>query len=445
MSTPWSRFQLYPRTVQNLSRQFLTESYEQKHEYEDEECHLHEQRNRIQVYESHLPPGKNWEYYKKAVNPYEWVYTQKKYVCFPESVCQLKPLSRSYFKMVEILELSSFFSRFPVQTPLRTAHVCEGPGGFIEAIYDESAKRGHRCHQSFAMTLRSRQSHVPSWRKAAQFLKRNRSVQVVYGEDGTGDILKPENQQSFIDHVVYETAHQRADLFTADGGFDVSENYQKQETLLFPLLVASTKIGLEVLKKGGCFILKMFDCYRRATSDLLYFLSCHFEQWSFYKPGMSRPCNPEHYFIGCGFLGCTEEALDAMRLWCLLLQNNEPLEALFRKGYEYDTRFSEWLRSHRTQSYHTQMEHLSRVFSMIEREKAGEELRREELEENEHHSVVWCERFCVPLSPSLMISSLSPSPSPSTEVLQSDPRETSLPQWMPDVVKDDLPPSGPTW
>jgi 23S rRNA U2552 (ribose-2'-O)-methylase RlmE/FtsJ len=415
MSTPWSRFHLHPRTAQGISRQYLTESHERKHEYDDEERQLHEQRNRIQVYEASLPPGKNWEYYKKAVNPYEWVYTQKKYACFPESVCHVKPLSRSYFKMVEILELASFFSHHPTQTPLRTAHVCEGPGGFIEAIYDESAKHGRRCHHTIAMTLRSRQSHVPSWRKASQFLRRNRTVQIIYGEDGTGDILKPENQQYFIDHVVYETAHQRVDLFTADGGFDVSDQYEKQETLLFPLLMASTKIGLEVLKKGGMFVLKVFDGYHRATADLLYFLSCHFEKWTLYKPGMSRPCNPEHYFVGCGFLGCTEETLDVMRLWCLLLENGEPLEALFREGYEYDAAFSAWLAAHRTASYHHQMEYLYRVFSMIEREKAGEELRREELEENERHSMAWCERFRIPHNlsiPGSLVSTSSPSPSP---------------------------------
>lgn len=443
MSTPWSYFQLYPRTVQPISRQFLTETHERKHEYEDEERQLHEQRNRIQVYESALPLGKNWEYYKKAVNPYEWVYTQKKYLTFPDSVSSLRPLSRSYFKMVEILELSSFFAHLSHQTPLRTAHVCEGPGGFIEAVYDESQKQGRRCYQTIAMTLRSRQSHVPSWRKASQFLKRNRSVQVIYGEDGTGDILKPENQQYFIDHVVYETSHERVDLFTADGGFDVSDHYEKQETLLFPLLMASTKIGLEVLKKGGTFVLKVFDCYHRATMDLLYFLSCHFEQWTLYKPGMSRPCNPEHYFVGRGFHGCTEEVLDVMRLWCLMLENGEPLEALFREGYAYDASFSAWIQEHRRTSYEAQMAYLERVFRMIEREMAGEELRREELHENESHSITWCQRFGVPTTTPTSFLPSSPSQRSVTGVSQSGPPGFFPLRWMPDAGKGVPPPSDP--
>ena len=435
MSTPWSLFRLYPRTVHVISRQFLTEAHERKHEYEDEEQQLHAYRNRIQVYESKLPLGKNWEYYKKAVNPYEWVYTQKKYLCFPDSVCLLKPLSRSYFKMIEILELCQFFDDIYPNVPLRTAHVCEGPGGFIEAIYDESHKRGQSVALSLAMTLKSRQSHVPSWRKASQFLKKNRTVQIVYGEDGTGDILKPENQQYFIDylHPYHDSSQQKADLFTADGGFDVSDDYEKQETLLFPLLVASTKIGLEALKKGGVFVLKIFDCYHRATTDLLYFLSCHFEQWTLYKPGMSRPCNPEHYFVGRGFYGCTDEVLDVMRLWCIMLENHEPLEALFREGYQYDPVFTEWIQSHRTRAFSTQLEYLDRVFQMIEREQTGADLTKEDLEENERHSVEWCRRFHVPISSQTL----------SVEGSHSDLLASFLSPPMLDAVKDALPPCDP--
>jgi 23S rRNA U2552 (ribose-2'-O)-methylase RlmE/FtsJ len=385
MSTPWALFVYHDRTVHSLARQYQTESYEQKHEYEDEERQLHAHRNRIQVYEASLPPGRNWEYYKKAVNPYEWVYSQKKYPCFPDSVCPIRPLSRSYFKMVEILALSGFFEG--IRT-FRTAHVCEGPGGFIEAIYDEAQKRGATPLTTMAMTLRSRNPHVPSWKKAAQFLRRHRTVQILYGEDGTGDILKPENQEAFVD------ATEKVDLFTADGGFDVSRDYEKQEQLVFPLLLASVRMGLEVVKKGGMFVLKVFDVYHPATTDLMYFLSCHFEQWALYKPGMSRPCNPEHYFIGRGFVGCTEEALDAMRLWCLILER-QPLDRLFR-DMTYMPSFQEWLAEHRTRAYQHQIEHLERVFEMIERERAGRELTKQDLVVHQERSLAWCRQFQIP-------------------------------------------------
>lgn len=407
MSTPWNRFRLYPRTIQPISRHFQIHTNECKHEDVEEERRLHIHRNRIQEYEINIPHGKNWEYYKKAVNPYEWVYTQKKYQCFPESICYLKPLSRSYFKMIEILELSHFFEGIS-STEIRSAHVCEGPGGFIEALYDLSAKYHKRCHHSVAMTLKSHQCHVPGWKKASQFLRKNRSVEIIYGEDGSGDILKPENQQYFIDYT-QDKGH-KVDLFTADGGFDVSDNYEKQETLLFPLLMASTKIGLEVLKKGGTFVLKMFDCYHQATMDLLYFLSCHFEEWTLYKPGMSRPCNPEHYFIGKGFIGCTDEALDVMRLWCLVLENRDMLGRLFKEDYQYGESFLSWIREQRTNAFSMQVEYLEKVFHMIDREKTGHLLDKTDLVENERHSYEWCMKFNVPVIPTFpLISSLSPS------------------------------------
>jgi len=418
MSTPWNRFRLYPRTIQPISRQFQTDKNEHKHEHDAEEKCLHEHRNRIQRYEMNLPLGKNWEYYKKAVNPYEWVYTQKKYQCFPDSICYLKPLSRSYFKMIEILDLSHFFDTITGNS-VRSAHVCEGPGGFIEALYDQASKYNKRCQLSVAMTLKSHQCHVPGWKKASQFLKRNRSVQIIYGYDGTGDILKPENQQFFIDYVHDES--QKVDLFTADGGFDVSDNYEKQETLLFPLLMSSTKIGLEVLRKGGMFVLKVFDCYHRATMDLIYFLSCHFEEWTMYKPGMSRPCNPEHYFIGKGFLGCTDEVFDVMRLWCLVLENHDTLDRLFSEEYSYDESFLAWIREQRTNSFSMQVEYLEKVFQMIDREKTGQILDKTDLVENERHSYEWCVKFNVPVVSTISV------PSPEVVESHSDP-PISFPQ-----------------
>jgi len=430
---PWSRFFLYPQTVQSLSQTFQWAANEHKHEYEDEERTLHEYRNRIQVYESQLPPGRNWEYYKKAVNPYEWVYTQKKYDGFPDSICLLRPLSRSYFKMVEMLSLMGFFDAPP--HPVRSAHVCEGPGGFIEALYDECAKRQWKCHSATAMTLKSHQTHVPGWRKASAFLRKNRTVEILYGEDGTGDIMKPENQQAFIDHIT-----QKVDLFTADGGFDVSYDYEKQEVLVFPLLVASVKMGLEVLKKGGVFLLKVFDFYHCGTVDLLYFLSCHFQEWTLYKPSMSRPCNPEHYFMGKGFTGCTDEVLDTMRIWCLLLESHQPLNRLFQEGYSHDPAFLAYIEQQRTFSYRSQLHYLGRVFERIDREQVHLHTQQTmDVSENERQSYEWCVRFDVPRCARPLTSS---PPSPGVGESQND-RPVSCPRPpTPDVEKDVLPPSG---
>jgi 23S rRNA U2552 (ribose-2'-O)-methylase RlmE/FtsJ len=390
---PWNNIRLFKRNSITINSTFELEPKEYNHTISEEEATLHEYRNRINEYETTLNNGKNWEYYKKVVNPYELVYTQKKYDNFPESICILKPLSRSYFKMTEMLELINFFGTFRSEN-VRGAHVCEGPGGFIEALYDEAFKNRKKVQTSIAMTLKSKQSNVPGWKRASQFLQKNRNVRILYGEDDTGDIMKPENQQYFIDYCIHPAYGGKMNLFTADGGFDFSCDYTKQESLIFPLLLASTKIGFEVLRKGGVFILKLFDFYEKATVDLLYFLSCHFSEWTLYKPATSRPCNPEQYFIGKGFIGCTDEVFDVLRLWCSMLENGQQVQSLFKSDYSMEfKRTIEELRKH---SFNTQTEYLEKVFFIID--KNNEELIQNYLKKNEKTSYEWCLRFKVPIS-----------------------------------------------
>ena len=388
----WESIRLYSRS--NTTVEPFLESNKQEYIASEEETSLHRCRNRINGYEESLVNGKNWEYYKKIVNPYELVYTQKKYPNFPESICFLKPLSRSYFKMIEMTNLLQFFSMFPGES-IRCAHVCEGPGGFIEALFDESAKYNRKIHMSIAMTLKSKRMNVPGWKRAAYFLQKNKNVRIIYGEDDTGDIMKPENQQFFVDYATHAEYGGKVHIFTADGGFDFSCDYTKQEQMVFPLLLASAKIGLESLKVGGVFILKMFDFYNPVTVDLILFISYFFEEWTLYKPGMSRPCNPEHYFIGKGFVGCSDEEIDVIRLWCSMVENEQPLDRLFQSTC--NTPFHQIIEQLRKKSFHTQTEYLERVFDMIE--KNDDEQIKQYLLKHEKSSHEWCVRFNVPIYP----------------------------------------------
>lgn len=387
---PWQRLKLFKKNNFNVGN-FELYSREINHICCNQEIILHDYRNRINEYESIITNGRNWEYYKKVVNPYELVYTQKKYEEFPESICFLKPLSRSYFKMIEMLDLIGFFSMFKNEN-IRASHVCEGPGGFIEALFDEAFKNKKKIQTSIAMTLKSKQSHIPGWKRAQHFLQKNRCIRILYGEDETGDIMKAENQQYFIDYCVNQAYGGKMNIFTADGGFDFSCDYLKQEQMIFPLLISSTKIGFEVLKRGGVFILKIFDFFQKSTKDLIFFLSCHFQEWTLYKPAMSRPCNPEQYFIGKGFLGCSDEALDILRLWCSIVENNR-LDSLLK--IDYPTEFQNQIQELQDISFQTQIEYLEKVFFIID--KNEEPLIKKYLQRNEKTSYEWCVRFKVPI------------------------------------------------
>lgn len=243
-----------------------------------------------------LENNHKWEVLKKKSNPYELVYTQENAEC-PASVALAKPLSRSYFKMIEMLQISQFFDKLPKQLQkLRSAHVAEGPGGFIEAFLDKAESNRITVQKSTAITLKPTTNHVPGWRRSYQFLQRHPEVKIHYGSDGTGDIYVRENQKSFVD--LHEM---KAHLFTGDGGFDFSTDYENQEKSVYPLLVASAIIGIQVLAQDGLLVLKLFDVYSNVTQYFLRCITLSFREWCLYKPATSRPCNSERYLICRGF------------------------------------------------------------------------------------------------------------------------------------------------
>ena len=76
-----------------------------------------------------------WDNIKKCVNPYEYVHTVVPKYKF--SISTYKPLSRSFFKLIEMyntFNLSEFFLNKNIQS----FHLAEGPGGFIEALTYQS-------------------------------------------------------------------------------------------------------------------------------------------------------------------------------------------------------------------------------------------------------------------------------------------------------------------
>ena len=247
-----------------------------------------------------------WEILKKITNPYEPVFSGDE--SFP-SLAKVEPLSRSYFKMIEMLHLLDFFKNN--YESFTSAHICEGPGGFIQHVIEGLIINKIPTNRIYAMTLRPTKSHIPGWRRSLNFLKKYPQIQLEYGADQTGNILNIDNQNNFCNKA------KGVNLFTADGGFDFSVNYTNQELMAFPLLLASFIMGLRTLAKGGVMIIKLFDIYGSATQDLFLGSATFFEAFTIYKPATSRPCNSERYFIGRGFKGGSEE-LDS---WIKLLQD----------------------------------------------------------------------------------------------------------------------------
>ena len=267
--------------------------------------------------------SESWDSIKKYTNPYEFIHT-----IIPgnkTSISKLKPLSRSFYKMIELWKLfklgefkdtnNNNFKPFIdthtnadalvdtnthvdtniTQTKnISSFHLAEGPGGFIEAI---AHIRKNPNDIYYGMTLVNDDPGCPGWRKSNTFLEKNPNVHIISGSDGTGDLLKIENYKYCKEHFLNSM-----DIITADGGIDVSIDFNKQEQLVSKLLISEIIYGITMQKKGGNFILKIFDIFSKLTIDILYLLSCIYSEVYVTKPYTSRLANSEKYIVCKNFL-----------------------------------------------------------------------------------------------------------------------------------------------
>ena len=231
-----------------------------------------------------------WDKYKKYTNPYEFIHS-----IIPnskQSVCRLKPLSRSFYKMVEICNLLFLLDYLPDKCS--TFHLAEGPGGFIEAI---QSMRTNMDDLYYGMTLidDSDQS-IPGWKKSKAFLTKNPNVIIEKGIDGTGDLMSADNLRD-----CFTRYNGSMDLITADGGFDFSVDFNHQEKVSGKLVFCQIAFAIAMQKKNGNFIIKFFDTFTQMSLDLLFILSNVYDQVYFVKPNTSRYANSEKYIVCKGF------------------------------------------------------------------------------------------------------------------------------------------------
>ena len=228
-----------------------------------------------------------WDDVKKLTNPYEYIHTNMPHT--KSAISKIKPISRSFFKMIELCNIFRLFNNFSSNS-LRSFHLAEGPGGFIEAL---SYLRKNPADAYHGMTLiDGHNNKVPGWKKAEIFLQNNKNVYIEKGADGTGNLYKPENLK-----LCMEKYQNSMDIITADGGFDFSIAFDKQENMAFRLIFAQIMFALTMQKYKGHFILKVFDIFLRPSLELVYLLSCFYERVYIIKPNTSRAANSEKYIV----------------------------------------------------------------------------------------------------------------------------------------------------
>ena len=225
-----------------------------------------------------------WDNYKKFTNPHEYIHTYNNDIkC---SVCKLKPISRAFYKLIEICNI---FSLLQYDKSIKTFHLAEGPGGFMEAV--NYLRNNYDNDKYYGITLINDDINVPSWRKSKSLIE-NKKYIIEYGPSKDGNLFKKQNLNYY-----YNNMFNSIDLVTGDGGFDFSLDFNNQETNSLKLILVQIIYALCIQKKGGNFVLKIFDIFTLPTIQIIFILSSVYDNVYICKPNTSRIANSEKYLV----------------------------------------------------------------------------------------------------------------------------------------------------
>ena len=281
----------------------------------------------------------NWDKIKKLGNPYELIFTSYNKKRRNDSISLYNPISRSYFKLWEIFHNFDIFENFNdnQHQNMVFSHLAEGPGGFMEATFnyrqkilnqqtqpintkntqnentkdentkdentkDENANENGNIEQNdeknkeikdkfYGITLKPTSEYIPDWNKLKNNFKD--SMDIIYG-----NLYHIDEVNNYI--KIFE--NNKAHFVSADGGFDYSANFNGQEINSCQIIYSECIIALNVLRKGGSFVCKVFDVFSYTMAQILNILYSSFDKLFLYKPNTSRPANSEKYIICMGFL-----------------------------------------------------------------------------------------------------------------------------------------------
>ena len=216
-----------------------------------------------------------------------------------ENIC-----SRSFFKLWEIFGYHEKKMPMLKEDKISCACLAEGPGGFIQSILE------YRCEKPtkiYGITLKEGTQQTTKWNKN---ILNNENIILTNGNDELnhdGDLLNFDIMEYFI-NLVNENG--KVDLVTADGGYHINTDDENiKEQIHFPLFYNESITALAIQKKGGCFILKVYDMFSLPTCQLFTLLSMYYKEVYITKPLTSRPANSERYIVCLGFKGIGKKTL----------------------------------------------------------------------------------------------------------------------------------------
>jgi len=321
---------------------------------------------------------KKWDIAKKYANEYEFVFSFSN-----DGVADIIPLSRSYFKLIEMLQDNEIL-KLNNSSPLEVACLCEGPGGFIQAINDVCDTYQILLNTINCITLISNDKKVPNWK-----LNTVKNYRISYGEDGSGNIYYIKNINNFIKTVGEESV----DLVTADGGFDFSNDFNSQETNFMLLLLCEIYICLKIQAYNGTFVVKVFDLFHKNTLNLISLLRLFYKEIVIQKPKTSRPANSEKYLICKEFKSNTNKLQIFKFISNKITNGDYEIDEVIEKNILYDT-YIQIVKYNKT-FVKNQIEYIDKTIEVINTNSFNKK-------KNLGACIDWCHKYNIPVKQTIL-------------------------------------------
>ena len=335
----------------------------------------------------------DWDKMKKIGNPYELIYTTYNKKKKNDSISLYSPISRSYFKLWEIFYNFNVFEQFNKNEKYIYAHLAEGPGGFMEATYNYRSKILSTQNLGdifYGITLKPTNDYVPDWNKIKKVFNNSPNINIEYG-----NLYNIDDVNNYLKIFKKKKAH----FATADGGFDYSTDFNRQEVNSCKIIYSETVIALNVLRKGGSFVCKVFDLFSYSMVQIMYLLYSSFEKVIIYKPETSRPANSEKYIVCINFYDNISQEnknklIENIKVWNDI--TNEENTAMF-ENIKIEADFLHKLSEHNLKYIEYQMHYLKNTIKLSETK----------MEKNEYNKLInnqvscainWCKKYGVKIN-----------------------------------------------
>ena len=334
-----------------------------------------------------------WDKLKKFSNEYEFIYSSS--VNTYKNISTIYPISRSYFKLWEIIHDFEYLINFNDNNSFKSTHIAEGPGGFIECIYKYITSHFEKNMFSnvkiFGLTLLSDNNNIPNW-KIKKNIINTFNIELNNKDQCDGNLYSLSNINIFLKNI----GENSCNLITCDGGFDFSCNYNEQEDNFIFFFISEIYMILNLLKKGGNSIIKIYDIYSKNSIKLIYILSLFFNNIYILKPFTSRPANSEKYIL-CNDYNNNEDDIKLsniiVNLKNIIIEKN--LELLENDNISVPYTFLKEIYNYNKWYTNRQINYINKTIDLIETttNENKNDLLTELYNSNKKKCIEWCKNY----------------------------------------------------